>query len=149
MINNIFDEIEIFNSPDLLFEKFKNSNEYISLKNCKKAFYFVFGKKLKISEFGLEENLDLYNFKQIYYKLKHNESSSINYDLIFCFYQSILGQDLTKESFITFSNFSSKLKQFYPFLSNDFIKEIFCSLDNDKDGFLKLSDFQESILESV
>jgi hypothetical protein len=148
MIKTILDDIEVFNSPELIFEKFKDTNEYISLKNCKKAFYFVFGKKFRKSDLGLNENFDLCNFKQIYNKLKYEESSSINYEIILSFYQYILGKDSSsKECFITFSNFSAILKKFYPYLNNEFVKDIFCSLDRDKDGLLKLSDFQECILD--
>jgi hypothetical protein len=146
---SLFDKMDELNSPELIYEKF-GLYEDSDMDKCKKAFLYVFGckiKKKKIMEILKNSNkelnicrfLSVEEFKIVFYHFKNEQHFVSNHELVMNFYKNLIGKE---ENNLNFNVFYSKIKEFFPSLSNTYLQEIFLSIDKDKDGIIRLSDLE-------
>ena len=96
---------------DYIYYKFKSEdNDYLTRQECKNALLFASG--LKISKKILPEKISLIDFKILYNKYLYLDFSSI--------YENLKSGE----------NFQSKVKQYFPNLSNNFILECYNTMCN-------------------
>lgn len=156
---NLFSNIQEFN-PLLVFNKFSENESEINLHQCKLAFYYIFGVKIKkknilkvillhknthsemeakqlykIYKIKLEEFMQVYN----YLKMDESQKSVSNHNLILILYNYLSNQNTNG---ITLKLFKEKIKEKFPFLTSNYIDDIFLNLDGNEDGKIFIKDIE-------
>jgi hypothetical protein len=153
---NLFELIPEFKIENVLYKLGIDSTEdkTIYLNDCKLILLYLFGKKYKkkdiidiISKIKNENTSCLSNKVLIddliliihYIKNKPSLGLFNNFDLILIFYSFLKGED----DCLNYTVFVDKIKQIYPSLTNQYLDQIFITLNRNKDGILTISDLEK------